>query len=146
MKKKVFGRKFSRGTSGRIALFRALVRALVLNGKITTTKARAKAVQGQIDKYVSHAKKGGVSLRRKVLAEMGNDRETVDRLFGKIAPVFAKRESGFSKITLLKRRKGDNAEMVMLEWVDKVQEEDKADKKIKVEKKEKKGKKETKSK
>ncbi len=130
MKKKVFGRKFSRGTSGRIALFRSLVRALVLSGKITTTKARAKAVQGQIDKYVSHAKKGGVSLRRKVLAEMGNDRETVDKLFGKIAPVFLKRESGFTKITLLPGRKGDNAEMAMLEWVEQVQVEEKSDKKV----------------
>ncbi len=120
MIKKVFGRKFSRGSTGRIALFRSLVRALVLNGKIVTTKARAKAVQGQIDKYVSRAKKGGVNLRRKVLAEMGNDRETVDKLFGKVAPTFLKRQSGFSKITLLPRRKGDNAEMARLEWMEEV--------------------------
>lgn len=146
MRKMVFGRKLSRGRKGRTALFRSLVRALVLSGKITTTKARAKAIQGQIDKYVTHAKKGGVALRRKVLAEMGNDRETVDKLFGKIAPTFTGRKSGFTRITLLPRRKGDNAEMAILEWVDKVQEEEEADKKIKVEKKEKKEKKETKSK
>jgi len=106
--------------SGRKALFRSLVRALVLNGKITTTKVRAKAVQGQIDKYASRARKGGVSLRRKVLAEMGNDRETVNKLFGDVASAFTERESGFTKTTLLARRKGDNAEMAMLEWVDKV--------------------------
>lgn len=138
MRKKVFGRKFSRGRSGRTALFRSLVRALVLSGKIVTTKARAKAVSGQIDKYVSHAQKGGISLRRKVLAEMGNDRETVDRLFGKVAPIFKERKSGFTKTTLLSRRKGDNAEMAIIEWVDKVQEEEKVDKKVKKEKKEKK--------
>lgn len=120
MIKKVFGRKFSRGRKGRTALLRSLVRALVLSGKIVTTKARAKAVQGQIDKYVSRAIKGGVNLRRKVLAEMGNDRETVDKLFGKIASAFPGRKSGFTKTTLLARRKGDNAEMARLEWVEEV--------------------------
>lgn len=120
MIKKVFGRKFSRGRKGRTALFRSLVRALVLSGKIVTTKERAKAVQGQIDKYTSHAKKGGVALRRKVLAEMGNDRETVDKLFREVVSVFSERKSGFTKITLLPRRKGDNAEMARLEWVEEV--------------------------
>ena len=143
MRKMVFGRKFSRGKKGRTALFRSLVRAFVLSGKIVTTKARAKAISGQIDKYVSQAQKGGVSLRRKVLAEMGNDRETINKLFGKIAQTLTGRKSGFTKITLLSRRKGDNAEMAILEWVDKVQEEEKVDKKVKKEKKEKK---ETKSK
>lgn len=130
MRKMVFGRKLSRGRKGRTALFRSLVRALVLSGKITTTKARAKAIQGQIDKYVTHAKKGGVALRRKVLAEMGNDRETVDKLFGKIAPTFTGRKSGFTRITLLPRRKGDNAEMARLEWTEVIQEKEKSDKKV----------------
>ncbi|MDP3994950.1 MAG: 50S ribosomal protein L17 [bacterium] len=116
----VFGRKFSRGRSGRTALFRSLIRALVLSGKIVTTKARAKAITGQIDKYVSQAQKGGVSLRRKVLAKMGNDRETVDKLFGKVAQSFTGRKSGFTRTTLLPRRKGDNAEMAILEWVEKI--------------------------
>jgi len=125
MRKMVFGRKFSRGKSGRTALFRSLVRALILNGKIVTTKARAKAVSGQIDKYVCQAKKGGISLRRKVLAEMGNDRETVDKLFGKVAATLTKRNSGFTKIIHLSRRKGDNAEMAILEWVDKIADSEK---------------------
>lgn len=130
MRKMVFGRKLSRGRKGRTALFRSLVRALVLSGKIVTTKARARAIQGQIDKYVTHAKKGGVALRRKVLAEMGNDRETVDKLFGKIAPTFTGRKSGFTRITLLPRRKGDNAEMARLEWTEVIQEKEKSDKKV----------------
>lgn len=88
------------------------------SGKITTTKARVKAIQGQVDKYVSRAKKGGVAIRRKILAEMGNDRETVDALFTKVAKTMAQRKSGFTKITLLPRRKGDNAEMARLEWVE----------------------------
>lgn len=119
MRKMVFGRKFSRGKKGRIALLRSLIKALVLNGKITTTKARAKAIQGQIDKYVSHAKKGSLALRRKVLAETGNDRKTVDALFGKIAPAFKERKSGFTRIIPLPSRKGDYAQMARLEWVEK---------------------------
>lgn len=119
MRKMVFGRQFSRGKKGRIALLRSLVRALVLNGKITTTKAKAKAIQGQIDKYLSHAKKGSLGLRRKVLAETGNDRKTVDALFNKIAPAFGERKSGFTRIVALPPRKGDNAQMARLEWVEK---------------------------
>lgn len=122
MRKMVFGRQFSRGKKGRTALLRSLVRALVLSGKITTTKARAKAIQGQVDKYVSHAKKGNLALRRKVLAEMGNSRETVDVLFGKIAPAFKERKSGFTRIIPLPPRKGDQAQMARLEWVEKKDE------------------------
>jgi len=122
MRKMVFGRKFSRGKKGRIALLRSLVRALVLNEKITTTKARAKAIQGQVDKYLSHAKKGSLALRRKVLAETGNDRETVDVLFGKIALAFKDRKSGFTRIIPLPPRKGDHAQMARLEWVEKKDE------------------------
>lgn len=102
------------------------------SGKITTTKARVKAIQGQVDKYVSRAKKatpaggqGGVAIRRKILAEMGNDRETVDALFTKVAKTMAQRKSGFTKTTLLPRRKGDNAEMARLEWVEEKKEEKK---------------------
>lgn len=118
MKKRIFGRKFSRGKKGRTALLRSLIRALVASGKITTTKARAKAIQGQVDKYLARAKKGGLAWRRKILAEMGNDRQTVAALFEKAASLFAKRKSGFTRITHLARRKGDNAEMVRLEWVE----------------------------
>jgi large subunit ribosomal protein L17 len=125
MKKRIFGRKFSRAKKGRLALLRSLTRSLVLSGKTTTTKARAKAVSGQIDKYFSRAKKGGVALRRKILAEMGNDRQTVDALFARIAKVGITRKSGFTKITLLPWRRGDAAEMARLEWTDEIVVSDK---------------------
>lgn len=124
MRKMVFGRKFSRGKKGRIALFRSLTRAMILNGKIVTTKAKAKAIQKDLDKYLTQAIKKSLNARRKILAEMGNDREAVDALFMKVAPAFSQRKGGFSKITLLPRRKGDAAEMVRLEWSQKIVEKE----------------------
>jgi len=133
MRKKVFGRKLSRSRKSRRALFRSLLKALIVNGKITTTKAKIKAIQGQADKLVTLGKKGNLSARRSVLAFLGNDRKTTDIFFMKQIPVFKDRNSGFTRMILLPRRKGDNAEMATLEWVDKYVEivkKVKSDKKV----------------
>jgi large subunit ribosomal protein L17 len=122
MQKKVFGRKFSRGRKARTAMFRALTRAVILNGKMTTTKAKAKAVQGSLEKFITWAKEGSVAGRRKVLSEMGNDREAVDKLFGPVAKLFKSRSGGYTKITYLPRRMGDAAEMARIEWTEAVQD------------------------
>jgi len=119
MRNKVFGKQLSRSRKGRRALIRSLIKALIANGKITITKAKAKAIQGQVDKLVTLGKKGTVSARRDVLAFLGNDRKTTDFFFMKQIPVFKDRTSGFTKIILLPRRRGDNAEMATLEWMDK---------------------------
>lgn len=125
MQKKVFGRKFSRGRKGRIALFRSLLRAVVISGKITTTKAKAKTVQNILESAVTQAKKGSMTGRRKLLREFANDRETIDTLFNKIAPLFKERKGGYTKITYLPRRLGDRAEMATIELVERVKEEEK---------------------
>ena len=118
MRKRVFGRKFGRDTDSRKALLRSLVRALVLSGKIETTRAKAKGVQGDIDKLVTLARKGGISQRRNALKELGNDRRTVNEIFDKVVKVFQNRTSGFTRIIPLVLRKGDSAQMVRLEWVE----------------------------
>lgn len=120
MNKKVFGRKLSRSRPAREALFAALVRAMILNGKITTTKAKAKAVQGSLEKYVTLAKKGTLSARHKVLADLDNSREVTEDLFKKIAPIFSGKTSGFTRLVSLPRRLGDNAEMMRIEWTEKI--------------------------
>jgi len=120
MRKMVFGKKLSRGKKGREALLRSLVRAVVVSGKIVTTKAKAKAIVGQIDKIVTLAKKGTLDSRRRVLAYLGNDRETSQRLVNVLGPSFLGRNSGYTRIVLLPSRKGDNAKMARLEWVDEV--------------------------
>jgi large subunit ribosomal protein L17 len=137
MKKKVFGRKLSRSRPAREALFTALTRALILSGKIVTTKAKAKAVQRTIEKYVSLAKKGDLSSRRRVLAGMDNSKSIVKTLFQKVAPAFSAKQSGFTRIVLLPKRKGDNAEMARIEWTEKVElKEEKKEEKVKAVKKE----------
>lgn len=121
MRKMVFGRKLSRGKKGREALLRSLIRALIVNGKIITTKAKAKAIIGQVDKLVTMAKEGSIAARRRALAYLANDRETTDKLFGEIVPVFKARKSGYARIIPLPNRKGDAAKMARLEWVETVQ-------------------------
>ncbi len=149
MIKKVFGRKLGRGRAAREALFASLTRAIVLNGKISTTKAKAKAVQGDVEKVVTLARKGTLSARRQALSMLDNSKETVDKLFSQIAESFKNRNSGFTRIINLVPRKGDNTSMARLEWTEQIVEVkkvEKKDKKVKkVEKKEVKTKKKTKT-
>lgn len=118
MRKMVFGRKLSRGKKGREALIRSLIKALIGVGKIETTKAKAKAIQGQVDKLVTMAKKNTLSSRRGISAYLANDRKATDILVSQIAPVFKDRKGGYTRIILLGKRLGDAAEMARLEWVE----------------------------
>jgi len=131
MLKRVFGRKLSRGGGARKALFRALVRALVESGKITTTKAKAKAVQGQVDRVMTLLKKEDLSGRRRLLAILGNDKATLESLIEKYQASTKERKSGFTRIIALASRRGDMAKMATLEFVDKAAEI-KREKKVKV--------------
>ena len=125
MKKRVYGRKLSRGLNARRALFRALIRAIVMHGSIEITKAKAKSVQADIDKLVTLARVGGINERRRIYAYLGNDRKTTDKLIETVKNSFSSRESGFTRIIKLPRRKGDGAEIAKLEWTDKIQVQDK---------------------
>ena len=124
MRKMVFGKKLSRGKKGREALLRSLVRAIVVSGKVVTTKAKARAIVGQVDKIITLAKKGTLDSRRRVLAFLGNDRDTAERLVNTLAPSFSSRNSGYTRIILLPPRKGDGAQMARLEWVDEIIKKD----------------------
>lgn len=99
---------------------RSLVRAIVVSGKVVTTKAKAKAIVGEVDKLVTLAKKKTLDSRRRVLAFLGNDREAAERLVNTLAPSFSNRNSGYARIVLLPPRKGDHAQMARLEWVDEI--------------------------
>lgn len=121
MNKKVFGRKLSRSRPAREALFASLAKALIKNGKIDTTRAKAKAVVPSVEKMVTLAKKAEISGRRKVLAMLDNSKESTQMLFGAVAKAFSGKNSGFTRIVSLPRRHGDNAEMVRLEWTEKVE-------------------------
>jgi large subunit ribosomal protein L17 len=135
MNKKVFGRKLSRSRPAREALFATLVRSMILSGKIETTMAKAKAVQGDLEHMITLAKKADLSSRRRALAYLDNQRKINDILFMQIGPFFKTRQSGFTRITSLPARRGDNAKMARIEWTEKVEI---SSKKLEVSKKDKK--------
>lgn len=141
MRKRVKGKKLSRSRTARDALFRSQTRALLMYGEIKTTKAKAKAVQPWIDSLVVKSKKDTLASRRQVLAKLANNRETADKLYGYAKGT--KRSSGFTRIVLLSSRRGDDAPMAKLLWVDELKKEKskKTTKKKKVEVKKKKDKK-----
>lgn len=117
MKKRVYGRKLSRERDTRRALFRALIKALVKYDKIVTTKAKAKAIQGDIDRLVNLAKDDSIQKQRRLFASLGNDKETAKSFTERIAPSFKERKGGYTRIINLPRRRGDAAEIVRMEWV-----------------------------
>lgn len=93
---------------------------MILNGKIVTTKAKAKAIQGDLERMVTLAKKADINARRKVLAYLDNAKETTSILFNQVAKFFANRTSGFTRLVALPRRRGDMAQMVRIEWTESV--------------------------
>ena len=123
MNKRVFGRKLSRSRPAREALFASLAQSLITNGKIVTTRAKAKAVQGSVEKMVTLAKAGTIAARRKVMGNLDNKRQAADVLFQKVVKAFSAKTSGFTRIISLPRRIGDNAQMVRMEWTEKVEYE-----------------------
>ena len=116
MKKKVFGRKLSRERDSRRALYRSLLKALIERGAIKTTYAKAKSVQFDAEKIVTLVKKEGREAQRAVNKELTNDRKATDALFETVLRRFKGVKSGFTRLTNLPPRLGDNAKMVRLEW------------------------------
>lgn len=127
------GRKFGRETDQRLALKRSLMCALFEYQTITTTLARAKEIRRESEKLITIAKKGGLNNRRIVISRL-NSVSVGNLLFDVIAPQM-KRDSGYLRIEHAGYRKGDNAEMGTISFVDDVdfdkqieKEEKKADK------------------
>jgi large subunit ribosomal protein L17 len=134
LRKMNFGRQLSRSKSARRALFRQLVVALVARGSIKTTQAKAKAVQPMVEKMMTKVVKGDLTARRQILAMLGNQRQTVKKLFEDYQKLAGKRKSGFTRIIKLGRRQGDQAQMVRFEFVGALAEPKKSTKKEKTEK------------
>ncbi|OGM15953.1 hypothetical protein A2V56_05040 [Candidatus Woesebacteria bacterium RBG_19FT_COMBO_42_9] len=124
MKKRVFGRKLSRGGGARKALFASLTRALVISGKIETTKAKAKAFVPEAERLVTLAKNGDST---RISAFFGNDRK-ITHDFTNLVRQFS-RKSGFTRMVNLPNRVGDFAEMVRVEWVENIVKSEKDDSK-----------------
>jgi len=110
------GRKFGRETDQRLALTRGLMCSLIKYQSITTTLARAKEIRRMTEKLVTMAKKGGLSNRRVIIARL-DDIEVAGFLCDVLAPQI-KRNSGYLKIEHAGYRRGDNAEMGTISFVD----------------------------
>lgn len=110
-------RKINRDTKKRRSIFSGLTKTVINNGRVETTEERAKEVRKFVDKMITYAKKGDLNSRRKALAFLENDTDTVKKLFDELAPKYADRQGGYTRIIKLKERIGDDALIVSLELV-----------------------------
>jgi large subunit ribosomal protein L17 len=109
-------RKLGRPTAHRKSMLRNIVTDLLREGRITTTNFRAKEARRIAEKMITLAKRGDLHARRQALAYI-YDETVVKKLFDEIAPKYAEREGGYTRILKLGPRQGDNAEVVFLELV-----------------------------
>ena len=136
MRHRIAGKRLNRSSGNRKALRRNLVTALFQHGRIETTEAKAKAIRGQAEKLITLAKRGlvaeqedparGVHARRLAAGRInrwvtepdGTVVDILDKLFTDIAPSYADRPGGYTRVYKLGPRKGDAASMVLMELVE----------------------------
>ena len=109
--------KLSRDAAHREALLSNLCKQLIDHERIKTSQAKAKAVKPEVEKLITLAKRGDLHARRQALAELGQDRFVVHKLFEEIAPRYASRPGGYTRIVKLGPRRSDSTEMVFIELV-----------------------------
>ncbi|HEX2016398.1 MAG TPA: 50S ribosomal protein L17 [Solirubrobacteraceae bacterium] len=109
--------KLSRSASHRRALLANLCREVVHHERIQTTEAKAKAVKPELEKLITLAKRGDLHARRQVLSTLRQDKFAVYKLFEEVAPRYAERPGGYTRILKLGPRRSDSTEMVFLELV-----------------------------
>ncbi len=109
--------KLGRTTAQREALLASLVSNLILVGRIKTTLPKAKAARQMAEKMVTLGKKNTLASRRLAVARL-HRKDAVKNLFDNVAPSFADRAGGYTRIMRLGQRVSDSSEMALLEWVD----------------------------
>jgi len=114
--------KFGRQRSHYKATLRGMVSGLIINKSISTTKVRAKETSKIADRLVTMGKKNTVANQRRAYAIL-RDRDLVSILFNEIAPLFNERNGGYTRVMLTTKRRGDNAQMAILEFVEKPKKE-----------------------
>ena len=110
-------RKLGMPTDQRRALLRNQVTSFLENGKMTTTVTRAKETRSMAEKMITLGKKGTLAARRQALAYITKE-DVVTKLFNEFAPKYAERNGGYTRIYKLGERRGDGAQMAILELVD----------------------------
>ena len=114
------GRKLNRTASHRLALMRNLSISLILHKKIRTTLPKAKEARKFVERLVTYAKKGDLHGRRLILKKLPGQlgKKIANTLIHEIAPVYEKRNGGYTRIIKLNNRRNDNAPMALMELVD----------------------------
>jgi len=108
--------KLGRPADQRKALLRGLTTQLIREGRVTTTKAKAKAIRDETEKMITLAKDGSLSARRKAIGYI-YDKQLVHALFDKAQDRYGDREGGYTRIVRTVPRRGDNAEIAIIELV-----------------------------
>jgi large subunit ribosomal protein L17 len=111
------GKKLGRDSAHRKALYSNLASSLIVHGRIETTEAKAKAVRPFAEKMITLGKRGDLAARRQAMSALRSN-DVVHALFADVAPRFAERDGGYTRIVKVGPRQGDAAEMVLLELVD----------------------------
>ena len=136
MRHRIRGKKLNRSGSHRKALRMNLASQLFIHGRIRTTFHKAKFLQGHAERLITIAKRGlakadekgdqliAVHARRQVARRLNNDRILVGKVFDELAPLYADRPGGYTRVLRLGTRKGDNAEMALIELVDYERDDD----------------------
>ena len=109
-------RKLGRTTAQRKAMLRGMVTLLLENGKVETTYTRAQEVSAKADEMITLGKKGDLAAYRTALEYITKE-DVAKKLFDEIAPSYAERQGGYTRVTRIGPRKGDGAEMAIIELV-----------------------------
>ena len=116
MRHRVAGRKLSRNSSHRTAMYRNQVTDLLRHGKIVTTEAKAKEVRSLAEKMITLGKAGDLNSRRQALAFI-TSKSVVKKVFDEVAPRYADKAGGYTRVSKIGTRLGDGAPVVQLELV-----------------------------
>ncbi len=108
--------KLNLNSGKRKAMFRNMVTSLLKEGRITTTEPRAKEMRSMAEKMITLGKKGDLHARRQALAYLYEE-DVVTKLFAEIAPKYADRQGGYTRVLKTGYRRGDAAQMVIVELV-----------------------------
>ena len=115
MAHRIDGRKLSRKQGPRLALYKNLCVSVLRYERIQTTEAKAKEIRPQVERMITLAKRGDLSARRTVVAELPDEPLVIKKLFDEIAPKYTERTSGYTRITHIGNRNGDRAPIVQIE-------------------------------
>ncbi len=117
MNHQIAGRKLGRTTDHKEAMLRNLVTSLIMHDRLTTTEAKAKELRKIADRMITLGKKGDLAAVRRA-GRVVRSKDALGRLFKELAPLFANRNGGYTRIIHYKTRRGDHAPMAIIEWTE----------------------------